>query len=291
MKKVSIVYTFLTFLVMSGCSIVRPTEPANRLKKVEFENNPVDTMLMFQYSDTTRNAYLKKLRADYGLDSMVSNYTFELDKIKAILAWSHQRWTHNGFNTPTVSDPLTILREAKDGKSFRCVEYGIVASAALSSIGIPSRVLSLKTADVKRVKYGAGHVAAEAYSKEYKKWIFIDAQFNAIPVLNNVPLNSVELQHAITQNRDALKIINNDGELAKEDQEEFINWIGKFLYFMDINFNNRHEFSGNQQLVNGKKSLMLVPVKAKNPTVFQRKYPIDYCLYTNNLNDFYQTPN
>lgn len=238
MKKVSIVYTFLAVLVMSGCSIVRPTEPVNRLKKVEFENKPVNAMYVFQYSDTTRNTYLKKLRADYGLDSMVSNYTNELDKIKAILAWSHTRWTHNGFNTPTVSNPLTILHEAKDGKSFRCVEYGIVASAALSSIGIPSRVLSLKTADVKRVKYGAGHVAAEVYSKEYKKWIFIDAQFDAIPVLNDLPLNAVELQQAITQNRDALKIINKDGELPKKDQEEFINWIGKYLYFLNINFNN-----------------------------------------------------
>ncbi len=291
MKKIPILNAFLILLLLTSCSTLYPTWPSDSVKKVDFENKPVNAMLTFQYADTTKNTYLKNLRTNYGLDTIVSPYTNEIDKIKAILDWTHKQWVHNGSNTPSSSDPLTISQEAKDGKSFRCVEYGIVSSAALSSLGIPSRVLSLKTVDVKRVKYGAGHVAAEAYSKELKKWIFIDGQFNAIPVLNNVPLNAVEFQKAITEKKDALKIVNKYGELSKEEHEEYINWIGKYLYFMDINFNNRHEFSGNQLLVDGKKSLMVVPVKAKHPTVFQRKYPIDYCLYTNNVHDFYQKPN
>jgi hypothetical protein len=35
---------------------------------------------------------------------------------------------------------------------------------------------------------------------------------------------------------------------------------------------------------------MLVPLGAKNPTVFQIKYPLDYLIYTNSLKDFYQIP-
>ncbi|MDD4190907.1 MAG: hypothetical protein PHI28_06235 [Mangrovibacterium sp.] len=44
---------------------------------------------------------------------------------------------------------------------------------------------------------GAGHVVTEAYSKELDEWIFIDPQFNIIPVLNGCPLNGVEFQNEI----------------------------------------------------------------------------------------------
>lgn len=42
--------------------------------------------------------------------------------------------------------------------------------------------------------------------------------------------------------------------------------------------------------VNGKVNLLLVPIGAKNPTVFQRKYPLDNATYTHNLADFYAKP-
>jgi hypothetical protein len=35
---------------------------------------------------------------------------------------------------------------------------------------------------------------------------------------------------------------------------------------------------------------MLVPIGATNPTIFQIKNKIDYCIYTNSLNDFYESP-
>ena len=43
-----------------------------------------------------------------------------------LLHWVHMRWQHDGLNEPTRRDALTILREARDGKNFRCVEYAIV---------------------------------------------------------------------------------------------------------------------------------------------------------------------
>lgn len=264
--------------------------PSSKLKEVAFEVETVNPDLKFQYSDTTENDYLRLLKSDYKIDEIVMNYENELDKIKALLAWTHSQWTHSGSNTPTKSDPRTILEEAKEGNNFRCVEYGIVSAAALNSIGITSRVLALKTSDVEKVKYGAGHVVAESFSKEFNKWIFIDGQFNAIPILSNVPLNAVEFQKAITENIDNLQIVNIDGEFSKEEKERYINWIGKYLYHFDTNFDNRYTPDENRMKINGKIKLMLVPLNSENPSIFQQKHHIDYCLYTNNFNDFYQKP-
>ena len=284
---------FAILILLSSCApIYRMLKysPSIKLKNVSFEHNAVNPKYKFFYADTTGNKYLRKLRTDYGLDTMTSNLKSDFDKIIKILAWTHKQWIHSGNNTPSKSDALTILEEAKKGNNFRCVEYGIVTAAALNSIGISSRVLGLKTADVEEVRYGAGHVVAEAYSKDFGKWIFLDGQFNAIPVLNNIPLNAVELRKAISDDFENLKIINNNGEVSNEEKTKYLNWVKIYLYYFSIHFDNRY-VNKNIAQINGKSTLMLVPLGAKHPTVFQRKYKIDYCLYTNNVNDFYQKPN
>ena len=281
-------------ILLSGCyPICRlfNLAPSKKLNEVTFENKVINSEYKFYYPDTTRNEYLRKLRVGYELDTIALKYENEIDKIKVLLDWTNKQWTHNGSNTPSSLDPLTILEEAKDGKDFCCVEFGIVSAAALNSIGIPSRVLTLKTADVEKVRYGTGHVVAETYSKEFKKWIFIDGQCNAIPVLNNIPLNSVEFQKAITKNINDLKIISAAGDMSKNEKELYISWISKYLFYYSIYFDNRYIANSEKIKINGKSKLMLVPLNADNPTVFQRKDTIDYCLYTNNINDFYQKPN
>lgn len=282
-KNIIIVFTSI-FLI--SCN---PISPSTKLKNVIFENRKANPDYIFTYSDTTNNKYLRKLKTEYGLDTMTIDTKNDLKKIKIILNWSHNLWTHNGSNTPSKSDPLTILKEAKAGNNFRCVEYGIVSAAGLNSIGIPARTLALKTRDAEKVKYGAGHVVAEAYSKKLEKWIFIDGQYNAIPVLNNIPLNAVEFQKAIIKNIDSLKIINLKGEISEIKKQKYITWIGKYLFYFDVKFDNRYNLENNK--TNSKHKLMLVPINAKNLSVFQRKNKINNCIYTNNINDFYKKPN
>jgi transglutaminase-like putative cysteine protease len=236
------------------------------------------------------NEYLRELKNKYRLQQLVNNTDNEIDKIKNILDWTNKQWSHNGSNNPSKSDALTILKEAGEGKQFRCVEYGIVATAALNSIGIPARTLGLKTRDVEKVMRGAGHVVSEVYSKELGKWIYIDPQFNIMPVLNGVPLNGVEFQKEIFDKNSALKLVNKQGELSKEDSEYYIGWVGKYLYYFDVLFDQKTLNSSKFKAINGMTKLMLVPVGSKEPGIFQRKYKIDYSYYTNSLNDFYRKP-
>ncbi len=265
--------------------------PSQKIKEIRYLAEKSTHGYQFYYSDTLGNQYLRELRQNYGLNNLTSNLPNEFEKIKTILHWSSSQWEHNGSNTPSKSDALTILKEAKAGNKFRCVEYGIVAAASLNAIGIPARVLGLKTRDVGKVRFGAGHVVTEVYSQQYSKWIFIDPQMDILPTLKGIPLNAVEFQKAILNERQNIELINASGKIEQELAESYINWIGKYLYFFDAAFDQRIDYSIDSKGFEGKKRIMLVPLKAKNPTVFQRKNKINYCVYTNYLSDFYINPN
>lgn len=113
---------------------------------------------------------------DYGFRSFVSESNDDYSKLKAVVQWASSRWKHDGGNDPNTSSPIEILRLAKEGKNFRCVEYSLIAAAAASVIGMPSRVVGLRRSDVETADYGAGHVVAEVWLKSLKKWVFADSQ-------------------------------------------------------------------------------------------------------------------
>lgn len=283
----------LSCLFLSSCaSIFRGINfiPSNKINAISFSDGESTQGYSFYYSDTLGNAYLRELRQNYGLDTLTSNLPNELEKIKTILQWSSSQWEHNGSNTPSKSDALTILKEVEAGKQFRCVEYGILAAASLNSIGIRARVLGLKTRDVEKIKFGAGHVVAEVYSPENSKWIFMDPQMNMIPTLNGIPLNAVEFQKSIINERQNIVLINAKGNVEQKQAEGYIDWIGKYLYFFDVAFDQRIDFSIDKKEFEGKKRVMLVPMGVENPTIFQRNYKIDYCIYTNSIHEFYANP-
>ncbi len=292
MKRNFSVILFL-FLLASGCAPVAKLlnyTPSAHLKNISFQEEPANPKYKFWYSDTLNNIYMRTLRQQYGIDQLAAQQSDEFGAIKAVLNWSSSQWKHNGSNTPSKSDALTILEEAKKGAQFRCVEYGILASACMNSVAIPARVLGLKTRDVEKVKFGAGHVVAEVYSKQYNKWIFMDPQFNVIPTLRGIPLNAVEFQKAIFTERNAIEMINIEGKVPQEKSEQYIQWVAKYLFYFDALFDQRIGDNIELQKIDGKTKLMLIPVGRKQPTIFQRKYPLDYCLYTNSINDFYSVP-
>lgn len=208
-----------------------------------------------------------------------------MDKTLKILNWVHNQWQHNGNNEPRKNDAISILEEVKEGKNFRCVEYGIVVAACLNSIGLKARQLNLKTKDVETTKSGAGHVVTEVFLNDLKKWVFIDGQFDAMPVLDGIPLNAVEFQKAIAENFDKLEI-KTSSDIQKT---YYTNWVYPYLYYFDIFFDNRE--GKNKQSIDEKTSLMLVPLGAKCPTVFQIRFPLDHFKYTYSLEDFYVQPN
>lgn len=255
--------------------------------EIAFDTINKNNNLQFVYETGINNPYLQKLKSDYPIDSIASDGKTDLEKVRNISSWVHGLWKHDGYNTPKQNDALYILDEVKKGQRFRCVEYGIVTTACLNAIGLPSRTLSLKTKEVETTPSGAGHVVMEVFLKDINKWVMVDPQWDAIVCLNNVPLNAVELQDAITKRKN-IQILTSEEEL---DESQYQAWIYPYLYYFSYKFDNRENTTKDNRIaINSKSDIMLVPTEAKVPTIFQINSPIDYCIYTHSLLDFYNSP-
>ncbi len=265
---------------------------AGRVLEWDYEQEAAPVELRMDDPDDPN---MVKLRTEYGLEQVVSKASDDYEKLRLLTAWVHDRWKHSGDSKPSKSDPLTILKEASEGKRFRCVEYAIAVAGCARSLGMPSRVLALKRQDVERAKSGAGHVVAEVWLDQFKKWVFVDGQMGAIPEEDGVPLNAVEFQDAVARkakDRDGagLKIrFASEKKGRGSGEESYILWVAPYLYYFDFNLNQR--FFGEKyeerryDPVKGK--VMLVPKGAKEPKVFQRKTPIKNCTYIYNPKAFY----
>ncbi len=232
---------------------------------------------------------LMTLKTQYGLDSVWNLGKGEFDQMLQVLDWTHSRWEHDGSNQPSDSKTLVILEEADAGKSFRCVEYGIVLRSALASQGMKARTLGLKTRDVEVTRLGAGHVLTEVWSTEHRKWFLADAQFNIVPVRNGVPLNAVEFQQTLIK-EEPFELIDRQGPVSVDRRKRYLEFIPHYLYYFDFKFDQRELPYGELAKISDKTFLMLVPKGAKKPETFQRNSRMDYLLYTHSLGDFYGPP-
>ncbi|MBS9525797.1 transglutaminase domain-containing protein [Litoribacter alkaliphilus] len=267
--------TLLTFV--QGCK--------SDVSELKFGSLSTNQDLHFWYEGDQDNEYLDLLRSKYPIDSLVRTSTTDTERAQRVMNWVHNQWRHDGNNEPRQGDAVSILEEVKEGKNFRCVEYAVVASACLNAVGLKTRTLGLKTKEVETKKSGAGHVVSEVFLNDLDKWVFIDPQWDVMPVLNNRPLNAVEFQQAITNDFDRLEIHSSNASKSK-----YVNWIAPYLFYFDIPFDNREGVNSQRETVHGKSKLMLVPHGAKEPTVFQRRYKINNVIYTNSIHDFYASP-
>jgi hypothetical protein len=239
--------------------------------------------------DDPNDANLVILRNKYNLKELVSSAKDDYEKLRLITAWVLKQWGHNGDNKPSKSDPLTILKEASEGKRFRCVEYAKVVAGCARSLGFPSRVLALKRIDIETAGSGAGHVVAEVWLEQFNKWVFVDGQWGAIPETDGIPLNAVEFQNAIGRKVPDLKI-----RFAKQnDKLEYLGWVAPYLYYFDFNLDQRYYrgVTEEERITGSNGKIMLVPKGANKPKVFQIKHPIKNCVYISNPKVFYPNMN
>jgi len=272
---VSVIISLLLCLILfSSCQFFK-SPPL-----LEWDNNHKNLNLII-LTDNPADSNLVKLRTEYKLEEVVAGVENDYEKLRKIVEWTHDKWEQSGSNRPSRSDPLTILKEASEGESFRCVEYAIVTAASARALGMPSRVLALKRKDVETAQSGAGHVVAEVWLNQFNKWVFVDAQFDAIPELDGVPLNAVEFQDAIARNTPGLVIRSSSSRIHKWYYRK---WISPYLYYFDFKIDQRF-FLEESEKKRGR--IMLVPKGAKNPKVFQRRYPIQNCTYISTPETFY----
>lgn len=140
-------------------------------------------------------------------------------------------------------------------------------------------------ADVETRETGAGHVVAEAYLADLKKWVMIDGQWDVTPVLNGQPLNAVELQRALVIKNPTVGV----DSFSSAEPNGYFRWILPYLFYFDTKIDGRFG-SGKQVYARHSEAVILGPVGAKVPTVFQQVYPLKNDFYTHSLEAFYAPP-
>ena len=222
--------------------------------------------------------YLKELCDTYELEKLTENCQSDYEKVKTITNWVSGLWNHDGMNQPEQGHPMYILDQViNHGQRYRCVEYGTVISGCLNALGFECRKLGLKTKDVETREHSAGHVGSEVYLEDLKKWVFIDGQWGAIPMLEDTPLSAYEFGVAIREKDSNLKI-NWANNVYQAPDSEYFEWIEPYLYYMDSQFKN---------VDGGYTSVMFVPDGGKNVTVFQKNDDINIDYYLRDVSVFY----
>ncbi|MDF1699371.1 MAG: transglutaminase domain-containing protein, partial [Saprospiraceae bacterium] len=250
-------------------------------KQLEFDKNR-NSEINIKYQTET-SAYLDDLKAAYPLD-FITDAMSDSEVVLAVLDWTNSRWNHNGNNSPSKNDAITILNEADEGLEFPCFAYAIVLRDQLSALGYKARTVYLKTHDAENRKSPPGHVATEVYLDDLQKWVFIDGQFNVMPTLNSIPLNGVEFQDAIGGSYDQFVLQSVSNEVI--DKKNYVDFVYDYLFYFDTSLDNRYE-QDERHFIDGKRSMMLVPNGAKElQHIDFWNMDVDYCVYTNSLKDF-----
>lgn len=275
LKKIILLF-FILIIVIAGFVLYKAYVPQR--VSLSFVNEILEDRQY--YWSGPNNEYLTRYREEFDLLEIISGAENDFEKVIKLNSWVSGLWKHHGSNTPEFNDPISILKEVEMGKRFRCVEYAIVLTEALNAVGIPARTVSLMTKDVETKKTGAGHVITEVYVRDFEKWVMVDGQWNAIPLLDGIPLNSVELQEAINSNFSSVEIMN----MNFFKQLFYKNWIYSYLYYFNFFYNNVYSSYNNSR------KLLLAPIGAANPKVFQIKYPIQNMDYTNSISEFFPNP-
>lgn len=231
-----------------------------------------DNNFSFSWEGAFESKALKLLRETIKLDSVVGDCKKDLDKIKLTTLYIHNLCEHDGWSDLQTRDPVAIAKKALNGETFRCVEFSILMAGCLRAINIPARILSLKTKEVETTEVGAGHVTVEAFVDN--QWVFIDPQACFIPSIDGKLLSAVDLCYHL--NTPSSHLVVN--ELKTETKtDDYVTWIKDYLYYFDTFLSPVKEET----------KVMLVPLGAKHPTVFQKYSPLTDILYTSSLTAFY----
>ncbi|MBY0113126.1 MAG: transglutaminase-like domain-containing protein [Phycisphaerales bacterium] len=224
-------------------------------------------------------AFARKLRDVYKLDELIAEATTDLDRVRLICDWVHSQWQHSNTPTKPLTNTIDIIEAGRQGERFSCSEYASVVTACLNAVGISAREVILMHPEVDTMLLGSSHVVAEAYLRDLGKWVFVDAQKNVVPTLDDRPLNTVEFQRAL-QKRDPALDLSIDGEITSYPLE-----LSESMYFLRARLESvvlaNPRFTG---------AAMLVPDGATAPKAFQRVSPIQGDAITTSLKAFYAPP-
>lgn len=228
-----------------------------------------------------------QLRTEYKLDDVIKGIEDEFQQVAALAGWVNSRWSHSGSNTPSSRNPLVILEEAADGASFRCVEYSLVMVGAAQALGMPARMLGLKTRHAATARSGAGHVVAEIWLDDLEKWVVADPQLGYVFMADGIPLNAVELGESLAQSPGSVEVLSADGPVNWYRKNRYLVFVGPYLYYFDSPYDQRLFLAEQERKMD---RMMLAPEGSPELKVFQREHQFKADYFTSSVDAFYVAP-
>ncbi len=195
----------------------------------------------------------------------------------SLTAWVHGIAPHTSETALSTANPFQLIKDAHDGKAFRCVEYSRLLAAVLCANGYPARVVKLKIEHADQAVWGAGHVVTEAFLPSLKQWILLDGQFNVVAVEGGVPISVYQAASVLNQGRNISSINPIDRSLITN----YSAWLSPYLYYLQV------PLGANRYGVAEGKELMYVPPGATPLHTFQKSIALKKLRYTYKIDDLY----
>lgn len=175
---------------------LQPTGSLSEYSAVSTERFPVVcSSLPFEYENPAFKG-LREFRARMKLDQVVSGARTEFEKMLRIKGWVARQWNWHLLKPEQDIirwDANQIMTPDSNGKidGGFCLDYAIVLMQALQSFGFPARIVSVD------YSVWGGHEVVEAWSNQYGKWVYLDANFDTYFTDRDtgIPLNVLEMHN------------------------------------------------------------------------------------------------
>lgn len=216
------------------------------LKKSAPYTSSTGQRIDFTYSEPS-DSILTVTRLRFNLDSVAGNGD-ELSRIKNLLHFVHESVRHNGSApAPQVPANFGALYDIckKENRSLNCYFMAVMLTEVLLAEGIPARFLVClpKFCELD----SDSHIIATAWSRDLKKWVWVDPTFDAwVTDENGVMLSPEEVRKRLIA--DEPLVINDYANWNHENDQTVDHYLKEYmaknLYIIGCNTINQAEPEG-----------------------------------------------
>ncbi|WP_196157674.1 hypothetical protein [Reinekea sp. G2M2-21] len=165
------------------------------------------------------------LAAKHQLQDIIAGALSDAERIAALTEWTHQLWHPQSGRHAKSDNPITIISRAQKGERFARSDYSIVLAHAMMAVGIPTRVVRLRTRDCAWRPLASSYLGIEYFDQEHFKWVWLDGRYGIRLLQSGKPLNVLEIKEAYLQKQ----LMEVQPDYVDIDVEEYGNLLAPFL--------------------------------------------------------------
>lgn len=152
------------------------------------------------YFEDPHHPLSRRLRKEYGLEEVIAGGQTEMEKFLLLKEWVRVKMIRHGWNfkllDKTPENALGMLGALENGTLFICGYHAFVFKQCCEALGYPARSINLSRLHAEfpyERKQNIGHVVAEVWSNERRKWIVFDCDANVHYEMEEVALSAAEV--------------------------------------------------------------------------------------------------